>query len=243
MGQGVGPGEGTPGGDASVVLRYDAAVRYANPRGLHRQVRSRIWESMRVRRCTTGTRRTPQFSTKVEIHGFADVTPNGLYVRHHLPQYFLNGVASAWKVSASASLASHPAFTSSTRDAFSVRFAALQSAARSATLPGGSPSAASATASAPALSGRVAQSTPSAPFTLDGFPRCARRWHSPEPAVQTSKHLPTGVVPDQEWRRHGQSLPATLYCVISGCARSQGCDGSTTTMLVLRTCARRTPSQ
>ena len=29
---------------------------------------------MRVRRCTTGTRRTPQFSTTVEIHGFADVT-------------------------------------------------------------------------------------------------------------------------------------------------------------------------
>ena len=48
---------------------------------------------MRVRRCTTGTRRTPQFSTTVEIHGFADVTPNGLYVRHHLPQYFLNGMA------------------------------------------------------------------------------------------------------------------------------------------------------
>ena len=47
---------------------------------------------MRVRRCTTGTRRTPQFSTTVEIHGFADVTPNGLYVRHHLPQYFLNGM-------------------------------------------------------------------------------------------------------------------------------------------------------
>ena len=47
---------------------------------------------MRVRRCTTGTRRTPQFSTKVEIHGFADVTPNVLYVRHHLPQYFLNGM-------------------------------------------------------------------------------------------------------------------------------------------------------
>ena len=47
---------------------------------------------MRVRRCTTGTRRTPQFSTTVELHGFADVTPNGLYVRHHLPQYFLNGM-------------------------------------------------------------------------------------------------------------------------------------------------------
>ena len=47
---------------------------------------------MRVRRCTTGTRRTPQFSTTVEFHGFADVTPNGLYVRHHLPQYFLNGM-------------------------------------------------------------------------------------------------------------------------------------------------------
>ena len=30
---------------------------------------------MRVRRCTTGTRRTPQFSTTVGIHGFADVTP------------------------------------------------------------------------------------------------------------------------------------------------------------------------
>ena len=72
--------------------REGSAVRCANPRGLHRQVRSRIWESMRVRRCTTGTRRTPQFSTKVEIHGFADVTPNGLYVRHHLPQYFLNGM-------------------------------------------------------------------------------------------------------------------------------------------------------
>ena len=28
----------------------------------------------------------------MEIHGFADVTPNGLYVRHHLPQYFLNGM-------------------------------------------------------------------------------------------------------------------------------------------------------
>ena len=47
---------------------------------------------MRVRRCTKGTRRSPQFSTTVEIHGFADVTPNGLYVRHHLPQYFLNGM-------------------------------------------------------------------------------------------------------------------------------------------------------
>ena len=44
---------------------------------------------MRVRRCTTGTRRTPQFSTTVEFHGFADVTPDGLYARHHLPQYFV----------------------------------------------------------------------------------------------------------------------------------------------------------
>ena len=30
---------------------------------------------MRVKRCTTGTQRTPQASTTVEIHGFADVTP------------------------------------------------------------------------------------------------------------------------------------------------------------------------
>ena len=44
---------------------------------------------MRVRRCTTGTRRTPQFSTTVEFHGFGDVTPDGLYARHHLPQYFV----------------------------------------------------------------------------------------------------------------------------------------------------------